>query len=149
GDAFRDAAGPDALDGLGRALWWLSDVDGAIDAWELAYAEYRRAEDDDAAARMALLVSREYREARGNPAVADGWMHRAAEILPDAPASTAHGWLRLAEADATPDPTASMALAAEALDIARASRDPDLELTSLGCLGRPRITPRDAHRGMA
>src|SRR5436189_6456191 len=70
-DAFRDASGPDALDGLGRALWWLSDVDGAIDAWERAYAEYRRAEDDDAAARMALLVSREYREARGNPAVAD------------------------------------------------------------------------------
>jgi DNA-binding CsgD family transcriptional regulator len=148
-DAFRDTREPAALDGLGRALWWLSDVEGAIDAWERAYAEYRQAGDDEAAARMALLVSREYREARGNSAAAVGWMHRAAEILPDAPASTAHGWLRLVEADATPDPAASMALAAEALDIARTSRDPDLELTALGQLGLARITTGDVERGMA
>ena len=29
---------PEALDGLGRALWWLSDVPGAIEAWKRAYA---------------------------------------------------------------------------------------------------------------
>src|SRR5436309_357673 len=82
-DAFtstlQDGPDPAALDGLGRSLWWLSDVEGAIDAWERAYAEHRRAGDDDAAARMALLLSREYREARGNAAAADGWLRRAAE----------------------------------------------------------------------
>ena len=30
------------LDGLARARWWLSDLPGAIEAWERAYATYRR-----------------------------------------------------------------------------------------------------------
>jgi hypothetical protein len=30
------------LDGLGRARWWEGDAPGAVEAWERAYAAYRR-----------------------------------------------------------------------------------------------------------
>jgi hypothetical protein len=29
---------PEALDGMGRALWWLSDIAGAVEAWERSYS---------------------------------------------------------------------------------------------------------------
>jgi hypothetical protein len=33
---------PEALDGLGRALWWLGDPQAGIERRREAYAEYRR-----------------------------------------------------------------------------------------------------------
>lgn len=53
----------EALDGLARARWWLSDISGAVDAWDRAYAQYRRAGLDEAAAHVAVLLSREHSEA--------------------------------------------------------------------------------------
>src|SRR5207247_1928874 len=50
-------------DGLGRARWWLSDIPGAIASWEDAYTTYRRSRADEAAAHVALLLSREHAHA--------------------------------------------------------------------------------------
>jgi len=50
------------LDGLARARWWLSDIPGAIEAWERAYTAYRRAGLDEPAAHVAVLLSREHAE---------------------------------------------------------------------------------------
>src|SRR5438045_1946559 len=84
-DAFEGAVGrtkgPEASDGLGRARWWLGDVDGAIASWEQAYAAYRRLGDDPRATRVALLLSREHGEARGNHAAASGWLARARGLI--------------------------------------------------------------------
>jgi hypothetical protein len=51
-----------ALDGLARARWWLSDIPGAVEAWERAYTAYRRAGLDEPAAHVAVLLSREHAE---------------------------------------------------------------------------------------
>ncbi|HTE66376.1 MAG TPA: helix-turn-helix transcriptional regulator, partial [Candidatus Binatia bacterium] len=47
-----------ALDGLARARWWLSDIPGAVEAWERAYTAYRRAGLDEPAAHVAVFLSR-------------------------------------------------------------------------------------------
>ena len=49
---------------------------GAIDAWERAYAAYRRDGDDGAAARVALFLRTEHGETLGNHVVANGWLAR-------------------------------------------------------------------------
>ena len=59
-DAFSRAVdatdSSDALDGLGRALWWLRDVRGAVVHRERAYAGFRRDGQLARAARIALLA---------------------------------------------------------------------------------------------
>ena len=44
--SLADSETAAALDGLARSRWWLADVPGAIDAWERAFAAYRREDDD-------------------------------------------------------------------------------------------------------
>jgi DNA-binding CsgD family transcriptional regulator len=130
---------PRALEGLGRARWWLADSSGAIAAWEQAYTAYRRADDEARAVRMALLLAEEYGEARGNDAAANGWLARARELMADVPPSAEHGWLRLREAATAFDPADALALAREALDAGKRFRDPDLELSAMGRTGLAEI----------
>src|SRR5207244_2583960 len=117
--ALNTAESPRALEGLGRARWWLADSSGAIASFEQAYTAYRRAGDDARAARMALLLAEEYAEARGNGAAANGWLARARDLLGESSSSAERGWLRLAEARAAFGPTESRELAVEALDLGR------------------------------
>jgi hypothetical protein len=88
---------PATLDGLARTRWWLSDVAGAIEAWERAYAAYRQEGDDGDAARVSLFLSKEYRDTLGKHAAANGWLARARDLLDPLPPSANHGWLKLAE----------------------------------------------------
>src|SRR6266853_1884570 len=74
---------PVALDGLGRALWWLRDTSQAIAYRERAYAAFRRDGDLARAARLALWLSREYALVFGNEAAANGWLARAERLLVD------------------------------------------------------------------
>lgn len=53
------------LDGLARARWWLSDLPGAIEAWERAYATYRREGQDEPAAHVAVLLIPRARRGHG------------------------------------------------------------------------------------
>jgi DNA-binding NarL/FixJ family response regulator len=135
--AERDAAS--ALDGLARARWWLSDVPGAIQAWEGAYRGYRREGDDASAARTALFLSKEHGQTLGNHAAANGWMARARGLLAPLPPSPSHGWLKVAESEAEKDARRSLDLASQALDVGRQVRDSDLELAALGRLGLAEI----------
>jgi hypothetical protein len=54
-----DVESAEALDGLGRALWWLRDERGAIVNRERAYSGFRRDGQLARAARIALWLSRE------------------------------------------------------------------------------------------
>ncbi len=63
---------PEALDGLGRAPWWLGDWRGAIVNRERGYAGFRRDGELARAARIALWLSREYALAYRNEAAARG-----------------------------------------------------------------------------
>jgi tetratricopeptide (TPR) repeat protein len=86
---------PNALDGLGRTLWWLGDVGGAIEHRERAYAVLRERGDVERAALIALWLAREYQEAVGNEPAGNGWLARAEGMLRDAEPGVAHGWLEL------------------------------------------------------
>ena len=130
---------PEAMEGLGRSLWWLSDPAGAIAWWERAYTGYREAGDDAGAARVAVLMSSEYGDALGNEAAANGWLARARDLLAALPDSAVHGWLRLREAEVAMDPAEALVAARDALDAGRRFRDPDLELSALGRTGLAEI----------
>ena len=87
------------LDGLARARWWMSDISGAVEAWERAYTACRRDGQDEAAAHLAVLLAREHAEGLGNDALANGWLARAKAVLADYPDSVEWGWVALVESE--------------------------------------------------
>ncbi|HEX9375839.1 MAG TPA: LuxR C-terminal-related transcriptional regulator [Actinomycetota bacterium] len=148
-DAF-DSAGtdPEALEGLGEALWWLSDTDGAIRAWERAYVASRRAGGSARAAHTALLLSREYSDALGNDAAAAGWLARARDLLERDPDPVQVGWMALVDCERSIDPVRALSFAEVALSVARSAGDPDLELAALGHSGLAEIALGRIEDGM-
>ena len=138
-----------ALDGLGRTLWWLGDVDGAIDHRERAYAILRKAGAVSEAAQIALWLAREYLEAVGNQPASNGWIARAEGLLRDAAPGSVHGWLALTRGGLSPDPNAMRAHAKAALDMARAGDDADLEASALALLGRAMLLAGEFEAGIA
>jgi tetratricopeptide (TPR) repeat protein len=84
---------PEALDGLGRAHWWLRDAETAVVHRERAYAGFRRQGQLERAARIALWLAREYAVVWDNDAAANGWLARAARLLRDtSPGAGKAGW---------------------------------------------------------
>jgi DNA-binding NarL/FixJ family response regulator len=152
-DAFQqalDSAGSaEALDGLGRALWWLRDERGAVVHRERAYAGFRRDGELARAARVALWLAREYGLAFDNDAAARGWLARAERLLRDVAPGAERGWLELARSEGARDAAAAAGLASSALDVALAARDPDLELRALAQLGLAEVTLGEVDQGLA
>ncbi len=151
-DAALDAGGdvdPEALDGRGRALWWLRDADGAIASRERAYAGFRRDGELARAARIALWLSREYATVWGNEPAAGGWLARAERLLRDVAPGAEQGWLLLARAERTQDARASAELAAAAIEVAATAGDVDLEIRGLAQLGLARVASGDVDVGLA
>jgi DNA-binding CsgD family transcriptional regulator len=138
-DAFRAALtiaeSPEALDGLGRALWWLREERDAVVCRERAYAGFRRDGELARAARIALWLSREYALAFGNDAAAGGWLARAERLLRDVAPGAEQGWLDLARSERARELHESARLARAALDVALAAGDTDLEVRALAQLG--------------
>ena len=64
--AAKTEAGPEALEGLAQAAFFLDQPDVAIDAHERAYAAYRGAGRAVDAARAAIALAWEYRAYRGS-----------------------------------------------------------------------------------
>ena len=138
---------PEALDCLGRALWWQGRTSEAIDARRDAYAMFRRRGDLGRAARLAMWLAHES-SVQGSDAVARGWFARAERICGDLPRGAAHGWLALAETDRTPDPAVMEPYAAEALALARDHDDADLEIRALARLGVAAVSAGRIDEGM-
>jgi DNA-binding CsgD family transcriptional regulator len=137
-----------ALDGLARARWWMSDIAGAVEAWERAYTACRRDGQDEAAAHVALLLSREHAEGLGNDALANGWLARAKDLLAEYPGSVEWGWVALVESERGVDPKHALDRAERALAVARRTRDADLELAALGRAGLAEIALGRIEEGM-
>jgi tetratricopeptide (TPR) repeat protein len=80
-DAFRAALdlgdGPEALNGIGEALWWLGETQESVAYRERAYAKYRRRPDPMEAANIALGLCVHYQANIGNAAVSAGWLSKA------------------------------------------------------------------------
>lgn len=152
-EAFAEAVeasdSPEALDGLGRALWWLRDERQAIVNRERAYAGFRRDGDLARAARIALWLSREYALVFGNEAAARGWLLRAERLLKDVAPGSEQGWLDLARSEGVRDLQAAADLAASALRIALDTSDADLELRALAQLGFTEVSLGRVDEGLA
>jgi len=147
--ALRHGEDPEASDGLGRTLWWLGDVDGAIDARERAYAGLRADGNAERAARIALWLAREYAEAVGNEPAGNGWLARAQGLLRDVDSGRVHGWLELTLGSRSFDPPSMRARAEAALGVARRFRDTELEASSLALLGRALLLDGSFDEGVA
>jgi DNA-binding CsgD family transcriptional regulator len=152
-DAFASALelgeSPEALDGLGRALWWLREEREAVVLRERAYAGFRRDGDLARAARVALWLSREYRIAFDNDAAARGWVARAERLLRDVAPGAEQGWLDLARSEQVSDAEESARLAAHALAVALEALDSDLELRALAQLGFAEVQSGLVDEGLA
>jgi len=152
-DAFAavlDAApdDPDALDGMGQALWWLGQREAAIDRRREAYAAYRRTGDDRNAARLATYLAAEHR-IDGRAAVAAGWLARAQRLLDGAGAVPEVGWLEIELAKRAAAPPEAEAHARAGLAIAHALGDPDVECMALAQLGRALVGQGRVDEGIA
>jgi DNA-binding CsgD family transcriptional regulator len=147
--ALKEDDSPEVHDGLARALWWLGDVDGAIDHREAAYTRFRQRGDAAAAGRLALWLSREYLEAVGNEPASSGWIARATGILREVPDAPESSWLELTLAGRDPDASGMCRRGEAVLEQARSQRDPNLEASALALLGRARIRSGDIDGGLA
>jgi LuxR family maltose regulon positive regulatory protein len=86
---------PQALEGLGTALWWQDDQQPVLEARERAFRRYRAANDLRSAARLATYLGMDYVDYRGDLAVANGWLHRAERLLEHVDPAPEHGWLNI------------------------------------------------------
>jgi len=152
-DAFAEALeedpdDPDALDGLGQALWWLGQRDAGIERRRQAYTAYRRRDDARNAGRLATYLAGEHR-IDGQQAAATGWLARARRLLADAPPGPEAGWLAIEEAKRASEPRAAEAHARAALDLAHATSNPDIECVALAQLGRAVVRQGRVDEGVA
>lgn len=152
-DAFEAALAveevPEALFGLGDALWWLGRLDACIEHRERAYATFRRRPDPAQAALSALLLSFDYRKQVGNHPAAAGWLNRATRLVDEHRIEELRGWVSFARAFHHEDPTAAEGWAREACATARGSDDRDLELCALSELGAALVRQGRVAEGVA
>jgi DNA-binding CsgD family transcriptional regulator len=145
----NDPDDAEALDGLGRALWWLGQPQAGIERRREAYAIYRRRGQPQQAANLAVYLAAEHRIA-GQSAAAGGWLARAERLLDELPPAAEHGWLAVELAKrAGADPAAREVHASEAAELARTLGDGDLEAAALAQLGLARVDQGDSAAGMA
>jgi DNA-binding CsgD family transcriptional regulator len=129
---------PEALLGLGNALWWLQDIEASLRYRERAYAVLRRRSEPMRAAIVALQLCPHYSGNLGNFAAARGWLARAARLAEEFKLAELDGWLflgRAALATTGGNPQTGEGLARDALEFARRFPDADLELCALSQLG--------------
>ena len=134
---------------FGQALWWLRNTREAVVYREREYAGFRRDGELARAARIALWLSREYALVFGNDAVASGWLARAERLLRDVAPGAEQGWLSLARSERTRGANESARLAEEALAVAEAAGDTDLELRALAQLGLAEVSVGQVDDGLA
>ena len=148
-EAVRTEESPEALDGLGRSLWWLRAGREAIVCRERAYSGFRRDGELARAARIALWLSREYALVFGNDAAARGWLARAERLLRDVAPGAEQGWLDLARSEGSRKSSEAAIYAQSALGSALVAGDPDLELRALAQLGFARVSEGEVDQGLA
>lgn len=142
----------EAWDGAGLAAYWADDGDAAIAAHEAAFAAYRDAGDERAAARMAVWLVDDYLTFRGAPAIANGWLERATRLLADSDPCPERAWLEVYRGHAKlmvdKDPIGARESAEEAYRLARASNAAEAEIVAISLEGLARVAAGDVAGGM-
>ncbi|MFN2491052.1 MAG: LuxR C-terminal-related transcriptional regulator [Actinomycetota bacterium] len=151
-DALRQEETPEALEGLGRACWWLDDVARVAEARERAYRAYRRRGDARGAARIALELAEDALIFRAEEAVWNGWTERARRLLADLEPSPEHAVLAVRDAFfafmLAADMEAARRSAADAIDVAMRFEMFDLEMLARAIDGVARVAEGKVAEGM-
>ncbi|MFT3837484.1 MAG: LuxR C-terminal-related transcriptional regulator [Myxococcaceae bacterium] len=139
------------LELLGLACWHLSDAAGTFEAREHAYQLYREANDDCSAARIALLLAWDCELFRGESAIAQGWLGRAARLLEGKPPCLEQARLLVREAMRAlraQEPDTALELAKKASALSKKLKSVDLEMQSIALQGLLQVTQGEAAAGM-
>jgi len=139
----------DAVDGLGRACWWLGDVGAAIRHRERAFTLLRQARRDDDAALVALDLCVWYLTNLENDAAASGWLARAARAAEHTTDPVVRGWLLLVGAYLSPVAAEQRAGMEQARDLAQQAADDGLHAMALADLGLLLVADGQIDTGMA
>src|SRR5688500_11625764 len=138
---------PDALAGLGHALWFLCSVAEGIAMRERAFDAYVRDGRCDEAARIAVWVSHQHLVA-GRASAARGWLARADRALEGIEVCAGHGWVAVERAKHADSLDQRAEYARRAMRIARDAGDSDLEVFALSLLGRTEVSAGRHESGM-
>jgi ATP/maltotriose-dependent transcriptional regulator MalT len=138
---------PDALDGLGLALWFLGDVSGGIAARERAVDKYARRGRCDDAARIAVWVSHQHLTA-GRTSAARGWLARAERAVEGAGECVGQGWVAVERARHAETVEECAEHTRRAIEIARENDADDLEVFAVSLLGRAEVSAGRRDSGM-
>jgi ATP/maltotriose-dependent transcriptional regulator MalT len=136
--ALECGESPEALFGLGSALWWLGETQASVRALERSYAAFHRAPDPAQAVQAAVYLCLLYLASLGNQAASRGSLARAARLVVDFELAALSGWVLLCRAvvaEDEGDPGAAERWARQAHQRAREFADRDLELCALSALG--------------
>ena len=151
-EALRHNETPEALEGLGRACWWLDDVTRVGEARERAYRVYRRRGDARGAARIALELAEDALIFRAEEAVWNGWTERARRLLADLEPSPEHALLAVRDAFfafmLAGDMQEARRSAAGAVEIAKRFEMFDLEMFARAVDGVARVAEGHVAEGM-
>jgi ATP/maltotriose-dependent transcriptional regulator MalT len=129
---------PEALLGLGNALWWLDETEASLRSRERAYAAFRHRPDPFQAAITALQLAYHYGANLGDVPAARGWGARAARLVEEFELAPLEGWVLLGQAAGATtggNPQVGEGFARQAREIGRRFGDNDLELCALSQIG--------------
>ncbi|MCV2490747.1 LuxR C-terminal-related transcriptional regulator [Geodermatophilus sp. YIM 151500] len=140
---------PEAVDGLGQALYWLGDYPRALALREHAFALHRRRGNLRAAALVAVRLAVLHALITGNEAVVNGWVASAQRALDGCGDCPERGWLELVLAAAADDPAERVRRAEEARACGRRFADAGLEFDALAYTGKGLVEQGRVSAGMA
>ena len=138
---------PEAREGLGEALWLLSEVQEGIAEVECAFEGYVRSGKSDRAARAAVWVSHQY-WLSGRASASRGWLARAERALTGAATGPGHGWVEVERARHAASVEERIAHSERAMAIGREAGAADLEIYALSLLGRAQVSAGRREEGM-
>ena len=146
----RPTLGPEDLEQLAEAAWWLGRLDEAIGWRERAQAAFLDAGERRRAAQLALVISGDY-FGKGDLAVSKGWFSKAERILVDEPEGVEHGFLAVFKAlnALAEDLDRSIEEAEVALDIGTRLGSRDLQALAMVVKGRALVLRGEATEGLA
>jgi DNA-binding NarL/FixJ family response regulator len=151
-DCFQASLGeaetPEALDGLGRALYWLGDYAPVIGLLERGYAGFRACGETRYPSRIACLLSFLHAGIHGNQAACSGWLERGKNLAEASGDCVERGWAALYSALLATDPDQKERHAVAAMAHAQRHTDTDLHFDALAYLGECLVERGQVGEGM-
>lgn len=151
-ECLKKEESPEALEKYAWAVWWLGDEQETFFSRERAYNLYRKRNDYQGAARVAMWIASDYSDFRGETVIANGWRQRAHRLLKGKKTVLEHGWLALhfgaVAIELEQEPVAAIKHARQGVKIGRKLGVTDLEVIGLAMEGLALASQGNIEAGM-